>query len=178
MQFGKAIIEFPAVYDMLALMKAKLDAGRSLLYQTSRYVDIYKALDDIARERERLAWQIGELDKLAPQDDEWEELNTSHSRLARRSTRRGRHTTSTSTATEASAPGWRSAKRWACAQACAAGMPSPASHSRCLGRHQLGLGFSQPNPLPGKCSLGVSYLSQMRLHVQLARLFAFQVVRK
>jgi hypothetical protein len=50
-QFGKAIIEFPAVYDMLALMKAKLDAGRSLLYQTSRYVDIYKALDDIARER-------------------------------------------------------------------------------------------------------------------------------
>ncbi|WP_373723290.1 acyl-CoA dehydrogenase family protein, partial [Bacteroides heparinolyticus] len=50
-QFGKAIIEFPAVYDMLALMKAKLDAGRALLYQTSRYVDIYKALDDIARER-------------------------------------------------------------------------------------------------------------------------------
>ena len=50
-QFGKVIIEFPAVYDMLALMKAKLDAGRSLLYQTSRYVDIYKALDDIARER-------------------------------------------------------------------------------------------------------------------------------
>ena len=50
-QFGKAIIEFPAVYDMLALMKARLDAGRALLYQTSRYVDIYKALDDIARDR-------------------------------------------------------------------------------------------------------------------------------
>ena len=50
-QFGKAIIEFPAVYDMLSIMKAKLDAGRALLYQTSRYVDIYKALDDIARER-------------------------------------------------------------------------------------------------------------------------------
>ena len=50
-QFGKAIIEFPAVYDMLATIKAKLDAGRALLYQTSRYVDIYKALDDIARER-------------------------------------------------------------------------------------------------------------------------------
>lgn len=50
-QFGKAIINFPAVYDMLALMKAKLDAGRALLYQCSRYVDIYKALDDIARER-------------------------------------------------------------------------------------------------------------------------------
>ena len=50
-QFDKAIINFPAVYDMLARMKAKLDAGRSILYQTARYVDIYKALDDIARER-------------------------------------------------------------------------------------------------------------------------------
>lgn len=50
-QFGKAIINFPAVYDMLALIKAKLDAGRALLYQCARYVDIYKALDDIARER-------------------------------------------------------------------------------------------------------------------------------
>ena len=50
-QFGKKIISFPAVYDMLALMKAKLDAGRALLYQCSRYVDVYKALDDIARER-------------------------------------------------------------------------------------------------------------------------------
>lgn len=50
-QFGKAIINFAAVYDMLALMKAKLDAGRALLYQCARYVDIYKALDDIARER-------------------------------------------------------------------------------------------------------------------------------
>ena len=51
-QFGKAIIEFPAVYDMLARMKAKLDASRSILYQTARYVDIYKALDDIKRERD------------------------------------------------------------------------------------------------------------------------------
>ena len=50
-QFGKEIIHFPAVYDMLATMKAKLDAGRSLLYMTARYVDIYKALEDIARER-------------------------------------------------------------------------------------------------------------------------------
>ncbi len=50
-QFGKAIINFPAVADMLATMKAKLDAGRALLYQCARYVDVYKALDDIARER-------------------------------------------------------------------------------------------------------------------------------
>lgn len=50
-QFGKKIITFPAVYDMLSRMKAKLDAGRSLLYMTARYVDIYKALEDIQRER-------------------------------------------------------------------------------------------------------------------------------
>ena len=42
-QFGKKIINMPPVYDMLSRMKAKLDAGRSLLYQTARYVDIYKA---------------------------------------------------------------------------------------------------------------------------------------
>lgn len=50
-QFGKKIITFPAVYDMLSRMKAKLDAGRSLLYQTARYVDIYKTLEDIARDQ-------------------------------------------------------------------------------------------------------------------------------
>ena len=49
-QFGQKIVNFPAVYDMLSRMKAKLDAGRSLLYQTARYVDIYKALEDIARD--------------------------------------------------------------------------------------------------------------------------------
>lgn len=50
-QFGKAIIEFPAVYEMLSVMKAKLDASRSLLYACARYVDIYKIYDDIAKER-------------------------------------------------------------------------------------------------------------------------------
>ena len=50
-QFGKKIIEFPAVYDMLSRMKAKLDAGRSLLYQTARLVDVYKSLEDIGRDR-------------------------------------------------------------------------------------------------------------------------------
>lgn len=50
-QFGKAIIEFPAVSEMIAVMKAKLDASRSLLYECARYVDLYKAYDDIARER-------------------------------------------------------------------------------------------------------------------------------
>ena len=50
-QFDTAIIDFPAVYDMLSRIKAKLDAGRSILYQTARYVDLYKTLEDIARER-------------------------------------------------------------------------------------------------------------------------------
>ncbi len=50
-QFGQKIVNFPAVYDMLSRMKAKLDAGRSLLYQTARYVDIYKCLEDIQRDR-------------------------------------------------------------------------------------------------------------------------------
>ena len=49
-QFGEKIINFPAVYDMLSRMKAKLDAGRSLLYCCAGYVDIYKALEDIARD--------------------------------------------------------------------------------------------------------------------------------
>ncbi|MEZ3558873.1 MAG: acyl-CoA dehydrogenase family protein [Duncaniella sp.] len=49
-QFGKAIIEFPAVYEMLSVMKGKLDASRSLLYECARFVDMYKVYDDIAKE--------------------------------------------------------------------------------------------------------------------------------
>ncbi|WP_294767567.1 DNA repair protein RecN [uncultured Rhodoferax sp.] len=41
-----------------------------------------QAQDSLQRERERLAWQIGEVDKLSPQPQEWEELNTHHSRLS------------------------------------------------------------------------------------------------
>lgn len=50
-QFGKAIIDFPAVAEILSVMKAKLDATRALLYETARFVDVYKALDDVAKER-------------------------------------------------------------------------------------------------------------------------------
>lgn len=63
MQFGKKIISFPAVYDMLSRMKAKLDAGRSLLYQTARYVDLYKALEDIGRDRKLTTEERQELKK-------------------------------------------------------------------------------------------------------------------
>ncbi len=51
MQFGKAIIRFPAVFEMLSTMKAKLDASRTLLYETARFVDIYKTYQHISEER-------------------------------------------------------------------------------------------------------------------------------
>ena len=44
--------------------------------------DALAAQDSLQRERERLSWQIGELDKLAPQTDEWEQINGDHSRLS------------------------------------------------------------------------------------------------
>ena len=50
-QFGKAIIEFPAVFEILAMMKGKLDASRSLLYECARFVDMYKIYEDISKER-------------------------------------------------------------------------------------------------------------------------------
>jgi alkylation response protein AidB-like acyl-CoA dehydrogenase len=50
-QFGKAIIEFPAVYEMIANIKAKLDGSRAILYETSRFVDVYKALEDVEKDR-------------------------------------------------------------------------------------------------------------------------------
>ena len=51
-QFGKSIIKFPAVYELLATMKAKLDASRTLLYETSRYVDVYKAYMHLSGKRQ------------------------------------------------------------------------------------------------------------------------------
>lgn len=60
-QFGKAIIEFPAVYEMLSNIKAKLDASRSLLYETTRFVDMYKTWEDIAKERTLLPEERAEM---------------------------------------------------------------------------------------------------------------------
>lgn len=50
-QFGKAIIEFPAVYEMIANIRAKTDASRAILYETARFVDMYKAYEDISKDR-------------------------------------------------------------------------------------------------------------------------------
>ena len=44
-------MNFPAVYEMISNIKARLDAGRALLSQTARYVDIYTGLEDIERTR-------------------------------------------------------------------------------------------------------------------------------
>lgn len=64
-QFGKAIEKFPAVFEMLTLMRAKTDASRSILYETSRFVDVYKALDDISRERKLTPEERQELKKFS-----------------------------------------------------------------------------------------------------------------
>ena len=50
-QFGKPIINFPAVSEMIANIKAKLDASRTLLYECTRFVDMYKSYEAISRER-------------------------------------------------------------------------------------------------------------------------------
>ena len=50
-QFGKTIINFPPVYEMIANIRAKTDAGRAILYETARFVDMYKALEDISKVR-------------------------------------------------------------------------------------------------------------------------------
>lgn len=50
-QFGKAIIHFPAVYELLTNMHAKVLASRAMLYETARYVDVYKAYYHISKKR-------------------------------------------------------------------------------------------------------------------------------
>ncbi len=60
-QFGNAIIEFPPVYEMLANMRARTDAARTMLYETCRLVDMYKTLEDIARERKLTAEERDEM---------------------------------------------------------------------------------------------------------------------
>lgn len=50
-QFGKPIIQYPAIYELLTNMKVKTDAIRSLLYETARFVDVYKAYTFISHER-------------------------------------------------------------------------------------------------------------------------------
>jgi alkylation response protein AidB-like acyl-CoA dehydrogenase len=50
-QFGKAIIEFPAIMEILSNMKAKLHGSRALLYETTRFVSIYKDYNHLSADR-------------------------------------------------------------------------------------------------------------------------------
>ncbi len=54
-QFGKAIIDFPAVFELVSVIKAKLDASRALLYECTRFVDIYKSYEAIEQGRKLTA---------------------------------------------------------------------------------------------------------------------------
>jgi len=78
----------PAAVRELLDARAGVDA-RALAAAHNRWRAAADALeharhrhDEVARERERLAWQLGEIDTLAPGDDEWPGLNAEHTRLA------------------------------------------------------------------------------------------------
>ena len=76
-----------AVRDLLdAYAKVKTDALSSKWQQwrhaQSALADAKNLQTALQRDHERLAWQIGEVDKLAPQADEWAELNQEHTRLS------------------------------------------------------------------------------------------------
>ncbi|MBI5334674.1 MAG: DNA repair protein RecN [Burkholderiales bacterium] len=74
----RALLDAQAQADLQPLSRAWAawrDAARRLDDARSRHAEL-------DRERERLQWQINELDKLAPGDDEWDELNAEHKRLS------------------------------------------------------------------------------------------------
>lgn len=50
-QFGKVIANFPAVYEMITNMKVRIDALRSLLYETTRFVDLSKVYEEVKKDR-------------------------------------------------------------------------------------------------------------------------------
>ena len=68
-QYKKAIINFPAVVELLAVMKAKLQASRAILYETTRFVDIYKAYNAISEERKLSAEERQEFKKFSKYAD-------------------------------------------------------------------------------------------------------------
>ena len=74
----RALLDEQAGVDTAALASA-WSAWRATLAQLEAAVAQREAL---ARDRERLAWQVAELDKMAPGADEWDALNAEHQRLA------------------------------------------------------------------------------------------------
>ncbi|WP_036595328.1 DNA repair protein RecN [Ottowia thiooxydans] len=74
----RALLDAYASVDTTALTAA-WQAWRSA---ETTLTDARAAQQTLAQERERLMWQLGELDKLSPGANEWEELNSQHSRLS------------------------------------------------------------------------------------------------
>lgn len=68
-QFGHPIIEFCAIAELIKTMKAKLDANRAILYETARFVDMYKILEDISKERKLTPEERQEAKKYSRQAD-------------------------------------------------------------------------------------------------------------
>lgn len=60
-QFNQKIVHIPAVYEMISRIKMRLDAGRALLYECARYVDVYKNLEKISKGRKLSAEERQEM---------------------------------------------------------------------------------------------------------------------
>jgi hypothetical protein len=64
-QFGKAIIEFPPIFDMLTAMRVQIEAARSLLYDASMVVDMQYALDHYGEKDKETAKEVKEVKRFA-----------------------------------------------------------------------------------------------------------------
>jgi DNA repair protein RecN (Recombination protein N) len=74
----RALLDAYAGVDADALA----DAWRAWRQSEAALAAARAAQDSLAQERERLLWQVGEVDKLAPAEGEWDELNQRHARLS------------------------------------------------------------------------------------------------
>lgn len=74
----RALVDTQAGVDTAALQQAWIARREA----QRRLDDARSKQADLDRERERLQWQISELDKLGPQADEWDTLNAEHQRLS------------------------------------------------------------------------------------------------
>ena len=64
-QFGKSIIEFPPVLEMLTNMRVQIEAARSLLYESSIIVDMQHAYTHYGANDKETSAKIKELTRLA-----------------------------------------------------------------------------------------------------------------
>ena len=64
-QFGKAIIEFPPIFDMLTSMRVQIEAARSLLYDASMVVDLQYTLDHFGEKNKETTAELKEVKRFA-----------------------------------------------------------------------------------------------------------------